>query len=108
MSKKIFAILMAAAMMLTCLAGCGNAKTDAPAVIKIGGIGPLTGGAATYGIATKQGAEIAVAEINAKVRAACEKMEIPEEIDGAEDEFELDDDFDIRTLKEEDDEISAE
>ncbi|MBR5537850.1 MAG: ABC transporter substrate-binding protein [Clostridia bacterium] len=66
MNKKIFAILVAAAMMLTCLAGCGNEKTDAPAVIKIGGIGPLTGSAATYGIATKQGAEIAVAEINAK------------------------------------------
>ena len=65
MSKKIFAILMAAAMMLTCLAGCGNDK-PASTTIKIGGIGPLTGDAATYGIATKQGAEIAVAEINAK------------------------------------------
>ena len=66
MYKKIFAIMMAAAMMLTCLAGCGNDKPDSSATIKIGGIGPLTGGAATYGIATKQGAEIAVAEINAK------------------------------------------
>ena len=65
MSKKVFAILMAAAMMLTCLAGCGNDK-PASTTIKIGGIGPLTGDAATYGIATKQGAEIAVAEINAK------------------------------------------
>ena len=66
MYKKIFAIMMAAAMMLTCLAGCGNDKAAASTTIKIGGIGPLTGGAATYGIATKQGAEIAVAEINAK------------------------------------------
>ena len=65
MSKKVFAIIMAAAMMLACLAGCGN-KTSESAAIKIGGIGPLTGDAATYGIATKQGAEIAVAEINAK------------------------------------------
>ncbi|MBR6573995.1 MAG: ABC transporter substrate-binding protein [Clostridia bacterium] len=66
MYKKIFAIMMAAAMMLTCLAGCGNDKPASSATIKIGGIGPLTGDAATYGIATKQGAEIAVAEINAK------------------------------------------
>ena len=68
MSKKVFAFIMAAAMMLTCLAGCGNdsASTSNTAVIKIGGIGPLTGGAATYGIATKNGAQIAVDEINAK------------------------------------------
>ena len=66
MYKKIFAIMMAAAMMLTCLAGCGYDKPASSATIKIGGIGPLTGDAATYGIATKQGAEIAVAEINAK------------------------------------------
>ena len=66
MYKKIFALMLAAAMMLACLAGCGNAEPKSSGVIKIGGIGPLTGGAATYGIATKQGAEIAVAEINAK------------------------------------------
>ena len=35
------------------------------AVIKIGGIGPLTGGAAIYGNATKYGSELAVEEINA-------------------------------------------
>ena len=66
MYKKIFAIMMAAAMMLTCLAGCGNDKPASSATIKIGGIGPLTGDAATYGIATKNGAQIAVDEINAK------------------------------------------
>ena len=49
-------------------------------------------------------------EINAKVRAACEKMEVPEEVEDQEDEFELDEDdgFDIRALKEDDEEISAE
>ena len=66
MSKKVFAIIMAAAMMLACLAGCGNKPAESGAVIKIGGIGPLTGDAATYGIATKNGAQIAVDEINAK------------------------------------------
>ena len=65
---------MAAVMCLGLLAGCGNG--DAPAnspsagdgdaaVIKIGGIGPLTGSVAQYGVATKQGAEIAIEEINA-------------------------------------------
>lgn len=34
-------------------------------VLKIGGIGPLTGGAAVYGIAVKNGAQLAVEEINA-------------------------------------------
>ena len=66
MNKKVFAIIMAAAMMLACLAGCGSKAPSNTAAIKIGGIGPLTGGAATYGIATKNGAQVAVAEINAR------------------------------------------
>lgn len=33
--------------------------------IKIGGIGPVTGGAAVYGVAVKNGAELAIKEINA-------------------------------------------
>lgn len=69
---------MAALMMLTVFAACGGKSDDgnttkAPsnsgnasaAAFKIGGIGPLTGPAATYGIAVKNGAQIAVDEINA-------------------------------------------
>ena len=44
-------------------------STQAPAAnaaFKIGLIGPLTGGAAIYGNAAKNGAQIAVNEINAK------------------------------------------
>ena len=44
------------------------AETEAAAdgtVFKIGGCGPLTGGAAVYGIAVQRGAQIAVDEINA-------------------------------------------
>ena len=42
------------------------AKADAAGgVFKIGGIGPVTGGAAAYGIAVQNGAQIAVDEINA-------------------------------------------
>lgn len=73
--KKIIAIVMAALMMLTVFTACGgnsddSGKTNAPsgenaAAFKIGGIGPLTGANATYGNAVKNGAQIAVDEINA-------------------------------------------
>ena len=83
--KKFLAMALTGAMCVGLLAGCSNGSsgtTSAPSggssasspasstagadgAIKIGGIGPLTGSAATYGIATKQGAEIAVDEINA-------------------------------------------
>ena len=73
--KKLLAIVMTLAMIF-CLAACGSQEagnSEAPAVetpegatvIKIGCTGPLTGGAAIYGQAVKNGAEIAVAEINA-------------------------------------------
>lgn len=67
---KIASLALTAVMAVTCLAGCGNGEssntTDGEKVIKIGGIGPLTGGAAIYGQAVKNGAEIALEEINAK------------------------------------------
>ena len=79
--KKLLALLLAAAMVLS-LAACGDSSASSAAenagsaastaenastgdVIKLGGIGPLTGGAAIYGNAAKYGAEIAVEEINA-------------------------------------------
>lgn len=88
--KKFVSAMLAGAMALS-LAACGAsssapesssaaedsssaATTEAAApaaegaatgTLKIGGIGPLTGSAAVYGIATKQGAEIAIEEINA-------------------------------------------
>ena len=67
--KKIIA-LMLALIMVFALVACG-AKEEAPAaesganVYKLGGVGPLTGGAAIYGNAVKNAAEIAVKEINA-------------------------------------------
>ena len=90
--KKILCLMLALVMMVGIMTACGNqqAKTsDAPAatdnadegtttetpepstettdggVFKIGATGPLTGGAAIYGIAAKTGAQIAVDEINA-------------------------------------------
>lgn len=61
--KKFGAALLCAVMAVSAFAGCGN-KENADK-IRIGGTGPLTGGAAVYGTAAKRGAEIAVEEINA-------------------------------------------
>ena len=70
--KKVLCLIAAVVMMAAVLAGCTAEQAAAPAsadsaasVIKLGGTGPLTGGAAIYGIAVKQAAEIAVEEINA-------------------------------------------
>lgn len=70
--KKFLALFATAAMVVGSLAGCGGSGDDAKeatgtsdaTVLKIGGIGPTTGGAALYGLAVKQGAELAVKEIN--------------------------------------------
>ena len=60
--KKLIAMLLALVMVLS-LAACGAKKADD--TIVIGGIGPLTGDYANYGNSTKNGAQIAVNEINA-------------------------------------------
>ena len=83
--KKVFALVMAAVMVLGMFAGCSSsnapaateapkateaAKTDAPAAaagaIKVGAIGPLTGDYAQYGNAVANGIQVAIDEINAK------------------------------------------
>ena len=83
--KRFLSAAVVTAMTVGMLAGCGSnggsdsnnsggssnsseSTSDAgsgDAVIKIGGIGPTTGGAAIYGEAVKNGAELAVNEINA-------------------------------------------
>ena len=81
--KKLLAMLMAVAMCFTLLTACGN-SSDTPAetgsapaetgdntgetpadgtAFKLGGTGPLTGGASIYGLAAQRGAQIAVDEI---------------------------------------------
>ncbi len=83
MKKKFFSLLLAMMMVLS-LAACGGSTEEAPAgdsgetpaeegseapaegtAFKLGGTGPLTGGAAIYGNAAYRGAQIAVDEINA-------------------------------------------
>ena len=71
MKKRVFAMLMAAVMAFS-LVACGN-KTDngggdaadTAETIKLGGVGPLTGGYANYGLSVQHGAELAAKEINA-------------------------------------------
>ncbi len=67
MFKKVTAIVMALAMMLSFCA-CGGSSNDYTAnntEFVIGFSGPLTGGAAVYGVAVKNAAQMAVDEINA-------------------------------------------
>ncbi len=69
--KRALSIGLVGAMSMALLAGCGtkdtgNAGSDSDAGDKfvIGGLGPITGEAASYGLSVKQGAEIAIEEIN--------------------------------------------
>ncbi len=61
--SKIVAVLAIVALALCCFTGCGEKAENT--AIKIGGTGPLTGGAAIYGNAVYNAAKIAVEEINA-------------------------------------------
>lgn len=72
--KKIVSTLVAALLAVSCLAGCGTEGQQGSAgenssaksgTVKIGGIGPLTGSAASYGISVQNGGQLAVDEINA-------------------------------------------
>ena len=71
MKKRVFAMLMAVVMAFSLMA-CGNkddngsgGAADAAETIKLGVVGPLTGGYANYGLSVQHGAELAVKEINA-------------------------------------------
>lgn len=77
--KKSLSMLLAGAMLVGTLAGCGGGSNAATTdnsgteentatgtAFKIGGTSPLTGDAAIYGNAVKNGAELAVQEINAE------------------------------------------
>jgi len=78
-SKKILALSLAACMTVPFFGACGSnsasdstdsnaapeAEGDFTGTMVIGGIGPVTGGAAVYGNAVKNGIQLAVDEINA-------------------------------------------
>ena len=91
--KKLASLMLTLSMLAALLAGCGGTAADNSGagsetnegaaanestaandtadtatggeVFKIGGIGPVTGDAAAYGIAVRNGAQLAVDEINA-------------------------------------------
>lgn len=73
--KKIMASILAAAAAVTCITACktdgnsgdnsGNNSSASGATLRIGGSGPLTGDYALYGNGVKNGAQLAVDEINA-------------------------------------------
>ena len=66
--KKLVSVVLALAMTVGCLAGCGGSSSEQAEkkadAFYIGGIGPTTGAAAIYGNAAKNGAQIAIDEIN--------------------------------------------
>lgn len=70
---KVAALVLVATLLVSCFAACGtktddkkdDGKTNATGEILIGATGPLTGDASSYGISVKNGAEIAIEEINA-------------------------------------------
>ena len=75
MKKRVFAMLMAVVMAFSLMA-CGNKTNDnggsgdsadgaGTETIKLGVVGPLTGGYANYGLSVQHGAQLAVDEINA-------------------------------------------
>ena len=76
--KKVFAIVLAAMLVMSLFAGCGQAGTagnvdlggnkggnETATTIKVGTSGPLTGDYAVYGVAVANGLELAFEEINA-------------------------------------------
>ena len=65
--KKVLSMSLIAAMTVATLTGCGGGSTEGKGgadTLKIGGMGPITGGAAYCGTEVKQGAQIAIDEIN--------------------------------------------
>ena len=68
--KKLLSLSIITSMVVTSFVGCAkssgsdSSKESGDKVFTIGGSGPLTGSAASYGLSVKQGAELAIKEIN--------------------------------------------
>ncbi len=80
---KKFLCMMMAVLMVLAMAACGgepanNGGNDTPdaTTVKIGDIGPLTGAYANYGLSEKNGAELAVKEINEAGGIAGKQIEL--------------------------------
>lgn len=64
MKKRFLAAVLAALLVGTSLAGCQQGGEASGDTVKIGGLAPLTGKVANYGIATNNGIQLAVKKIN--------------------------------------------
>lgn len=64
MKKRLLCGALAAMMAMTAFTGCGGKTEGKKDELIIGGMGPLTGETAIYGTAVKNGAQLAVDEIN--------------------------------------------
>lgn len=82
MKKRLLSGLIASIMSTSLLIGCGSSESNSE-VIKIGGIGPLTGSASTYGNSVKDGASLLIKEINDAGGINGKKIEFIFEDDGA-------------------------
>ena len=68
MKKRILAVVLAAAVLALLATGCsanGTADNSKDGAVAIGGLAPLTGDVSIYGIATNNGVQMAIDEINA-------------------------------------------
>ena len=75
--KKVLAVLLAVTMVVLCFAACGKGNdTTGEKTIKIGLSGPLTGDYAQYGNGVKNGAQLAIDEINEKGGVNGVKLEL--------------------------------
>ena len=64
--RRILSTILICALVFTIGTGCSStAQKPAEQVVNLGGIQPMTGGAATFGASGKNGAEMAVEEFNA-------------------------------------------
>ena len=85
--KKVLAAVLALTFLAACFTACGSKGTGSSSsdgkTLKIGSSGPLTGDAAAYGIAVKNGIQLAVDEINAAGGVNGMKLEFQMEDDEA-------------------------
>lgn len=64
--SRVLSMVLAAALLTVPLAGCGNTPGGSGDEIVIGGLAPLTGSVAQYGVAVDNAVKLAVDDINAK------------------------------------------
>ncbi|GIM28034.1 ethanolamine utilization protein EutJ [Clostridium polyendosporum] len=83
MKKKMLGMAAALTLSVSLFAGCSKNGASESDVIKIGGIAPLTGKVATYGLSVKEGVLLAEKELNDKGGINGKKVKVVYEDDQA-------------------------